>query len=87
MLNYVYRVLTQQQFIYYSTCISTLSSYYYLISTILASAPSIFTSLLLGPISDMMGRKIAIYLPIIRQVLYNSLGSLITGIGINFMFS
>ena len=131
MLNCCYLIITQQQFIYYRTCIyiagnscnfslshnetsscvenqrvdkiQALSSYYYLISTILASAPTIFTSLLLGPISDLIGRKIAIYLPIICQIIYTILllcinifnlppyiipiSSLITGIGGNFAVS
>ncbi|KAI6652294.1 hypothetical protein LOD99_7309 [Oopsacas minuta] len=77
--------------------IQSLSSYLYLASNLATSIPSIFTSLILGPLTDIVGRKIAIYTPIIAHILsvvcmicvnylnlhpyYIIIGSLISGLG------
>ena len=50
--------------------IQTLASYLFLATNLISTIPSIFTSLILGPLSDLIGRKIAIYLPIISNICY-----------------
>ena len=49
--------------------IQSLSSYLLLISTLVTSIPSIFTSLFLGPLTDLVGRKVAFFSPIITMII------------------
>ena len=50
--------------------IQSLASYLFLAANLISTIPSIFTTLILGPLSDLVGRKIAIYLPITSNILY-----------------
>ena len=50
--------------------IQTLTSYLILISTIVSSIASIFTTIFMGPITDLVGRKVALYFPTITMIVY-----------------
>ena len=80
--------------------IQSLASYLLLATNLVSNVPSIFVSLILGPLSDLVGRKISIYIPIIFNICfmvcmlcinyfnlhpyYILIGSALLGLGGNF---